>query len=66
MELEHNELEQVEQHVQSYLNGNIAQFKEFLRNCSKIELLDAVTICSFWSKDTENNVMIEFKSLIDW
>ena len=34
--------ETIRQYAESYINGNITEFKTFIKRCSKLDLLNAV------------------------
>ena len=34
--------ERIRQYAESYINGNITEFKQFLKQCSKLDLLNLI------------------------
>ena len=57
-----NETEQ-EQEIISYINGNIQTFKDYLKKCSKAEILNTLLIMDRLSPEFETNFKAHIETL---
>ena len=48
--------ETIRQQAESYINGNIAEFKQFLKRCSKLDLLNVIETLQSLGMDRHNSI----------